>query len=161
MANLDQPRGFEVFGSLMRASVYESGSACYPGDMVALASDGQVDPGAATGSLLGLCLSYASAAGQDILVADHPDQLFSAQCDESDFNAQTDVGNTAGIVATAGSSTYKTSRQELDSSDIAQGSSQALMVLALDRTVNNAFGAQAKAIVRINEHQLKESSVGI
>jgi hypothetical protein len=161
MANLDQPRGFEVFGSLMRASVYESGSACYPGDMVALASDGQVDPAGATGSLLGLCLSYASASGAQILVADHPDQLFSAQCDETEGDVQSDIGNTAGIVATAGNSTYKTSRQEIDSSDIAQGSSQALMVLGLDRTVNNAFGAQSKLIIRINEHQLKEASVGV
>jgi hypothetical protein len=64
MANLDRPRGFEPHGEIKQVVVQEAGSACFPGDMVALASDGQVDPVATGAKVLGLCLSYASAAGQ-------------------------------------------------------------------------------------------------
>lgn len=160
MANPDRPRGFQPHGELKRVGVYESGSACYPGDLVALASDGQVDP-VATGDnpMIGVCLSYASAAGAEILVADDPDQLFVGQGDETELDAQTDVGQTCDVTATAGSSTYKTSRHEIDSSTI--GSSKQLMILGIERRPDNALGAQADVIVRINKHQLSNAYAGI
>lgn len=160
MANLDRPKGFETYGKILRASVYESGSACYPGDMVSLAADGQCDPAAAGGLILGLCLSYASAAGQQILVADHPDQQFSVQADEVEVDAQTDIGNMCDIVATAGNTSYKLSRQELDSSTIGTAAAQ-LQILSIDRNIRNSFGPQCQVIVRVNEHQLGQAIAGV
>jgi hypothetical protein len=160
MANADRPRGFAPYGKLVRASEYEAGSACYPGDIVALASDGQVDP-VSTGDnkALGVCLSYAAAAGDKILVADHPDQLFVGQADETELDAQTDIGQTCDITATGGNSTYKTSRMEVDSSTV--GSSKQLIILGIERRPDNALGAQADVIVRINKHQLEASFAGV
>ena len=109
--------------------------------------------------MLGLCLSYASAAGQQILVADHPDQQLSAQGDEAEFDAQTDIGQQCDLLATAGSSTYKVSRQELDSSNI--GTGDGFQILSIERSVNNAFGANCQVIVRINEHQLAQGGSDI
>lgn len=161
MANADRPRGFEPFGEIKSVGVYESGSACYPGDMVALASDGQVDPVAAGATILGCCLSYASAAGARVLVADHPEQRFIVQADETEVDAQTDIGNNCDITATGGSSTYKTSRQELDSSTIAASAAQ-LTILDIEQRPNNAFGGFVDVIVRVNEHQVaKDAFAGV
>jgi hypothetical protein len=160
MANADRPRGFECKGNPLRVNAYESGSACYPGDFVALASDGQVDPVAAGAKILGLCLSYASAAGAEILVADHPDQLYVGQADESDLNAQTDIGNCCDIVATGGNSTYKTSRQEVDSSTVGASSAQ-LLILGIENRPNNALGEFVDVVVRVNESQMADSFAGV
>jgi hypothetical protein len=160
LANLDRPRGFVCYPGPIRVNAYEAGSACYPGDLVALASDGQVDPAAAGALILGVCLSYASAAGEKILVADDPQQMVSVQADETEIDAQTDIGNNCDIVATAADSTYKTSRQELDSSDVKTGSAQ-LQILRLEPSIKNAFGANATVICRINEHQFGNAVAGV
>jgi hypothetical protein len=160
MANLDRPRGFAPHGKVLRSRPYEAGSACYPGDLVALASDGQVDPAATGAEILGLCLTYASAAGQEVLVADHPDQLISGQADETELDAQTDVGNMCDIVATAGDSTYKTSRQEVDSSTVVATTAQ-LQILGIERRPNNALGTNVEVVCRINEHQFGDTNAGV
>jgi hypothetical protein len=151
MANKDMPRGFRPVGEVKQVVVMKSGSACYPGDFVTLADDGQVDPSAAAADILGLCLDYASGAGVKVRVSCAPEQLYEGQADEAEINEQTDIGQTVDILGTSGSSTYKTSRQEIDSSSI--GASQQLVILGLNPTVDNALGAQAKVIVKINQHQ--------
>lgn len=160
MANLDRPKGFECKGEPLRINKYTAGSACYPGDLVALASDGKVDPVSAGGEILGLCMSYASADGQSVSVADHPDQLLFGQASGSEIDAQTDVGQMYDIVATAGNSTYKTSRQEINSAS-GQDASAQLQLIGIDERSNNALGANVVAIVRINEHQYGDSNAGI
>lgn len=154
MANKDYPRGFRPKGPVKKEITMESGSACYPGDFVSLASDGQVDPSAAGADILGLCLSYASAAGQKISVSVDPDQVYIGQADETQLDAQTDVGNLCDIVATGGNTTYKTSRQEIDSSTVGTGSGGQLVILSVNREVGNAFGEFAEIEVKINEHQV-------
>jgi hypothetical protein len=160
MANLDRPNGFHPYGPVKQVAVMEAGSACYPGDMVALAADGQVDPVATGAKILGCALDYAAAAGDKVLVSIDPSQLYSVQADETEVDAQTDIGNNCDITATAGNSTYKQSRQELDSSTIGTAAAQ-LTILGLDPSVNNAFGAQSRILVRINESQLADSFAGI
>jgi hypothetical protein len=152
MANSDYPKGFAPFGVIKKQIVLESGSAIYPGDFVRLASDGQVDPAAAGETILGLALNYCSASGQEVLVSCDPDQLYVGQADETEIDAQTDIGNVCDIVATAGNSTYKTSRQEVDSSDVNTTSGQ-LLLLGYERRVDNALGGFCDVIVKINEHQ--------
>lgn len=152
MANSDRPMGFRPHGVIKQVAVMEAGSACYPGDFVALASDGQVDPAAAAADILGLCLDYASAAGQKVRVSVDPSQLYVGQANAADIDAQTDVGQTVDILATAGSSTYLLSRQEIDSTSI--GASQQLVILGIEPMVGNALGEFAEVVVKINAHQI-------
>lgn len=158
MANLDQPQGAVPYGKVVSCGVYESGSAVYPGDFVALASDGQVDAGADSGSLLGVAMNYCSAAGQELRVADHPDQKFIVQAAGADVDLQTDIGQLCDIEATAGSSTYKASRHELDFSDTGTGQ---LRLLGIDPRPNNALGEFVDCIVVINAHQLATGGAAI
>lgn len=165
MANLDTPKGFEPFGQLLRVNIYEAGSACYPGDLVTLASDGQVDPATAGSIILGLCLTYASAAGEAIAVADHPAQQIVGQVAESEIDAQTDIGNCCDILATAGNSTYKASRQEVDGSTQSGSATAQLRLLGIENKPGNALGQYVDVVCAINEHQFgaaqANSAVGV
>lgn len=153
MANVDRPRGFECKGKPLRVNAYESGSACYPGDLVTLASDGQVDPATAGSLVLGVCLSYCSASGQECLVADHPDQLIVGQVAAGQIDAQTDLGNCADITATAGNSTYKMSRQVVDGSSQSGSATAQLRILDYTRRAKNDLGSYVEVVCAINEHQ--------
>jgi hypothetical protein len=159
MANLDRPRGFELYGSALRVRPYVAGSACYPGDLVSIASDGKVDPCAAGTIVLGVCMSYAAADLDEVLVADHPDQLIVGQAAAAEIDAQTDVGNCADIVAGSPDTTYKTSRQEIDGASLATSTCQ-LLILGVERRPNNALGANVAVVCKINEHQLGNASAG-
>ena len=166
MANKDRPRGFQPQGTPLRLTKYESGAAIYPGDAVALSDDGQIDPATSAASpILGVALTYAAAAGEDVMVADHPDQRFVVQADGSDVDAQTDIGNNCLILDTAGDATYRVSRQELDSSTISAVSTTSaaypLRILKIDERPDNALGAQADVVVAVNNHQLGQNRDGI
>ena len=152
MANSDRPRGFAPHGKVLRASVYEAGAAIYPGDMVKLSSDGQIDPVSAGDPILGCALGYAAAAGDKVLVCDDPKQKYVVQADETEISAQSLVGNVADVVATAANTTYKCSRHELDSSDAGTTTAQ-LIILGIEARPDNAFGAQVDVICMINEDQ--------
>lgn len=155
MANKDMPVGFSPKGAVLRRNSYVSGSAVYPGDAVTLDASGRVASATATQALVGVSGSYASAAGIEVSVFDHPDQLFVAQGDEAEVDAQTDMNLNYDIVATAGDSTYKQSRMEIDSSTQATTATLPIKVLALEPRVDNALGAQARVICKINNHQLQ------
>lgn len=161
MANADRPRGFWPVGKLLRVGLYESGAAVYPGDAVKLSSDGQIDPASAGDALLGVALSYASGAGLEVMVADSPEQLFGVQADETEIDAQTDIGNNCDITATAGNSTYLVSRMELDSSTQTAAGSAQLQIMRIERRPDNALGTNVDVIVRINEHQLVDGKSGV
>ncbi len=158
MANGDTPKGFAPYGKVLRMNRYEAGSTVYPGDVVTLASDGQVDTTGGTGVILGVAMNYA-LVGEKLMVCDDPEQRFVAQADETEIDAQTDIGQTCDVTLTAGSSAYKTSRQEVDSSTI--GSSKQLVILDYERRPDNALGGFVDAIVRINKHQLVDAFAGI
>lgn len=160
MANPDRPSGFRCKGTPKRVNPYEAGSTCYPGDLAAIAADGQVDAAAAGGRILGVVMSYAAAAGDEVIIADHPDQLVIGQASAAELDAQTDVGNNCDILATAGNSTYKMSRHEVDSSSVGAAAAQ-LTILGIERRPDNALGANVDVICRINEHQLSADFAGV
>lgn len=157
MANADRPRGFAPYGKVSRMTRYEAGSEVFPGDAVKLASDGQVDAAAAGDTLLGVAANYASGAGVELMVWDDPEQSFVGQADETELDAQTDIGNNCDIVATAGSSTYKTSRMEVDSSTVGAAAAQ-VTILGIERRPDNAFGGFCDVVFRINEHQVRKDA---
>lgn len=154
MANGDRPQGFRPLGGPSKVVTMTAGAAIFPGDCVHLESDGLVDPAAANEDIYGVALSYASASGESVSVSIDPNQLYIAQSSSGDIDAQTDIGNVADILATAGDSTYKTSRQEIDGSSIATGGAKQVVILGLLARPDNALGTNADVIVKINENQV-------
>lgn len=163
MANVDAPRGFRPYGELKHVGIYIAGGTIYPGD--AVKKDGgaanttefraRVVAGTAGAALLGVALNYA-VAGEKVRVADAPDQLFSGQCDEADFDSNADLNLNASILATGGDSTYKVSRMEIDSSTLNTTATLEVAVLGYVERQDgkNAMGANAEVIFKINNHQM-------
>lgn len=152
MANKDQPRGLEPFGQLLRVTEYVAGAAIVPQSPVQLQSDGKVDPWA-SGALLGVALTKA-ADTQKVLVADHPDQQFIIQSDSADVDAQTDIGLNYTMDAGTDDTAYNISRAELDGDSGDTTATLPLKLLRILPAVDNALGAAADCVVKINNHQL-------
>lgn len=154
MANVARPQGARPKGVAERANRYVSGGAVYPGDLVLLDSSGRAVAASAASALCGASASYASAAGQDILVYDDPNQQFIIEASGSEIDAQTDINLNYDIVASAPSSAYKMSRMRLDSSTGGTSATLPLKLLDVERRPDNALGANVDCVVKINNHQL-------
>ena len=152
MANLDKPCGFDCKNGPLRIGKYEAGSTVYPGSLVTIASDGQVDEATAGSLILGVAMNKA-AVGEELLVADHPDQIIIGQVAATEIDVQSDIPGCADILATAGSSAYNLSRQEIDGSTLSNSATAQLRLLRIAGRVNNAFGANVLVECAINEHQ--------
>ncbi len=163
MANQDIVDGFKPYGECLRVRPYTAAGVIYPGDAVKLESGGRVEVAAATNALVGVAMNYASAAGQEVLVADHPDQEFVGQSDDATIDALTDMGLNYSIVVAAGNTTYRRSGMEIDGNTGVSDSNIELKVLRLLPQVGNALGANCKCIFKINNHQLGQGtgSLGI
>ena len=94
------------------------------------------------------------------MIWDHPAQKFVIQADTVGTPAQTDVGLNYDILATAGNSTYKQSRQEMDVSTSGTSSVLALRLVGFDRAQGNAAGVNVDCIVVVNLHQLDSGIEG-
>lgn len=163
MANLDRPRGFEPVGKVTRQNVYVADAAIYPGDVVERTATGKVQPiadGAVGTQIVGVAMSYAAADGDDVIVSDDPNQLYRVQADGSDIDAQTDLGTNYDILATAGNSTYKISRMELDSDTGATTAATPLILVRVEAAPDNALGAQVDCIVKLNMHVYEGAITG-
>jgi len=151
MANKDMPVGLKPYEQCLRARKYVAGSTVYPGDPVALASDGQVDS-SVTVPLLGVALNYATV-GQDLMVADDPAQIFVAQATAS--IATTDVGQNASLSLGTASTAYKMSRAEVDQSTLAGTATLAVKIVGIGEAIDNSAGAaDVDVLVKINNHML-------
>lgn len=154
MANYDAPSGFKPVGRVKSKTKYQAGGAVYPGDAVKFDSDGEVVAASASDALCGVAATYASGQGEAVHVFDDPNQLFVCQSDGSDIDAQTDINLNYNIVATAGNSTYKVSRMELDANTGDTTATLPLKLLYIDNRPDNALGEFVDCIVKINNHQL-------
>lgn len=159
MANVDRPNGLEPIGKPLRANVYTAAEAIYPGDPVSLTAAGKVERASASSALVGVALGLAKADGDEILVADSPDQYFKVQADGSDIDDQNDINLNYNLAATSAAfnTAYQLSRVELDSSTGATtsaGTTLPLKLLGISKEANNALGANVKCVVKINNHQL-------
>lgn len=154
MANLNRQRGLEVAGEPRRIRPYIASGTIYPGDPVTTASTGKVASAAATTALLGVAVSYATD-GNQVLVADHPDQEFVIAANSALPASQTDLLLNYDIVSGTPNSTYKRSSTVLNSTSGATTATLPLKLLAIEPRDNNAFGANVDCVVVINNHQLK------
>ena len=149
MANLNLPKGFEPKGASLRVNRYIAGAAVYPGDMC-LAPDGstgRVSPsaGGAAEILLGACIKGAAAAGEEIEVSDHPSQLYIVQAAAGAVDNVNDVGKFAEVKATAGSSDFNISRQEIDT--VADTNTKPLRIREIVQMPKNEVGSEALRVV--------------
>jgi hypothetical protein len=162
MANANRPSGLRPYEEVLRESPYVAGGTVYPGDIVRMNSSGQIVAASAdTTANIGVAASYATS-GNEVKVWDDPDQKFVCQADSggSVSIAQTDCNLNYQIVATTGNTTYKQSRQELDASQAASDSNLPLRMLAIAPLQGNAAGVNAKVVVVLNNHQLKQATEG-
>ena len=138
-------------GEPIRLRPYVASGTVYPGDTVAIATDGKVSS-SITVPLLGVAMNYA-IAGQEVLIADHPDQLFEVESTTS--LAQADMAANYSLVLGTASTLYKRSALYLDSATIATTATLAVKALGFVPSVNNAAGsANVDVVVKINNHVL-------
>ena len=160
MANTSRPQGFRPKGKPLRVNKYVAAAAIYPGDAVKQESGGRaqavsLDATEYTGAVLGVAISYASGAGQEVLVADDPQQLFIVASSGTNPDAQTDVGLNYSILGSDPSTAYRISRQRMKQDSGVSDSNLPLKLLGVDERPDNALGASADCIVAINNHALK------
>lgn len=158
MANVDKPNGFVPYGPILRLRPYYAAVATFRGDMMnqkagSSQTGGLVDvePADASEACIGVAINSASVGGT-VWVADHPDQEFVGQGDESDFADASDLGLNYNLLATDGSGDK--SAHEIDSSTQATTATLPIKALRLLPAPDNAFGANARIIFKINNHQL-------
>ena len=160
MANADKPQGFRPYGDVKRASPYTTNAICYPGDALTMSNAGTVGPWSSGLKVIGVAANYAASAAE-VMVWDDPDQKFVVQADDGTTLAQTNVGLNYDIVSTAGDSTYRQSRMELDASTGATDSTLPLRLLGVQNPPGEAIGEFAKCVVEVNVHQLAKNIVGL
>ena len=153
MANKDIVDGAKPYGPCLRSRPYKAEAICYPGDLLKQNAAGTVEPVSAGDASIGVALTYA-AAGAEVKVADHPDQEFVMQADDDTISEQADLGLNYSVVVGTPNATYRRSAMEIDASTQATTATLTLKVLRLLPAVDNAFGANAKCICKINNHQL-------
>jgi hypothetical protein len=90
-------------------------------------------------------------------VLDDPSQMFIIQNDGT--SAATDYGLNADIVVGTGNTTTGLSANELDTSTIATTAALNLKIIGLWDVPNNAVGANAVVVVKINEHSYGSAGV--
>lgn len=154
MANVDAPRGFILHkseGKQVRFTKYakDTAAAIYRGDLVKLATDGEVLPFASgDGKALGVAMEYKAAAATEIMVCDDPDAIFVAQSD-GQFQLS-DIGSNADVVATAGSASDGQSDFEIRTSTYATSDALPIKILGLVDKSGNAVGANALILCKLN-----------
>lgn len=158
MANRDCPNGFIPWGPILRVRPYLAAVETFRGDMVnrkagssSTSGMSEVEPGDAAEAQIGVALNYA-AVGEVVHVCDHPDQEFVGQADGADIATGVDFGLNFDLLATVGSNGQ--SAHEIDSSEGAATAALPIKVLRLLPAVDNALGANARCIIKINNHQL-------
>jgi hypothetical protein len=160
------------------------GTATFVGDLVKLETTG--DPAASGGSALGVGSVIQAAAtnavvgavvgflpvytnlnnpqyrlastGRYVWVADDPNVLFEVQTSNGTL-ALGDVNNNANIAVAAGSTTTGQSGMTLDVGTLQTTATFPLRVIGFSqRADNDNTSANAKAIVKLNNHQLGSST---
>ena len=191
MANANSPYGLRpvgpgggTFTGRLRQYSTATGdaTAIYIGDPVILSGTSQTIDGevyadvdqAATGDVMvGVVVAvlpvtadsliYRAASTQRILmVADDPNTMFEIQeVSGGTALAAADIGLNANFVVAAGSTSTGLSGVELNNATEATTNTLDLKIVGLARRPDNAVGANAKWVVRINRHQYANQVAGI
>ncbi len=161
MANKDTLQGLAPYGRVKHVGEYTAGATIYPGDMVKLDNAGLLAVCAAgTASCLGVALNYVTT-GNKCNVSDDPEQEYTVQCDDGTVAAQTNLGLNYDITVGTASTLYKRSAMQLDASTGVTDSNMPLRAIRLAPAVDNAFGSKADIVVKLNNAQRGNATVGL
>lgn len=161
-AATDNPFGAYPHDMVLRVTAYNkdaSAARIYPGDFVILEADGNVAPASTvSASIIGVAAegSAASTADTEVLVYDHPEQLFVCQDDsDTSYVDQAAIGLNYDTVLGTGDTTRDRSTTELDTSSGTTATAQ-LRLVGLHPIEGGTFATTAgqprKVVVLINEH---------
>ncbi len=126
--------------------------------------------GAITGVVMGfedinsMTLGYGAASTERVvLVDDNPDSLYEVQEDAvGGALAAADVGLNADLISAAGSTATRTSGWMLDTSTKATTATLQVKIMGFQRRIDNEPGnANAKVLVKINNHTQQTATAGI
>lgn len=156
------------------------GTALFNGDLVKLdgGSDSNgirsVTQATAAGAVLGAVVGFAvnplnlnidgtyraASTARYVLVADDPNILFETQEDAVGGALASDsVGLNADFIVGSGSTTTGQSGMQLDTSTAATTATLPLKIIEFSQRVDNEVGsANAKVVVKLNNHQLNAST---
>lgn len=100
----------------------------------------------------------AASTGRYVLVADDPNQIYEVQTSNGTLSVA-DVGLNASIAVAAGSTTTGSSGVTLDVATAATTATLALRIVGFSQRVDNdPTSANAKVLVKINNHQFGAST---
>ena len=141
------------------------GTALYPGDVVSRVADGSIEvittPGTTLISGINSRWGAASTAtNHEVLVSSNA--LFEGQDNNAtDGIAAADLGANANCEANAGSATKLTSGHEINETGITTTATLDFHLIELLDTPNNAHGAWARIVVKINAHRYGFATAGV
>lgn len=134
-------------------------AALFAGDAVKMNSSGEVVVAAAGDVILGVAAEYKAASETVIAVYDDPSQLFIGQADG--VFALTDVGQNINITATAGDSTLKRSKHDLDIASLGTEATKQFKILGKLKRQENEVGSFTTLVVKPNSHFYASGVAGI
>lgn len=121
---------------------------------VIMSADGNIDPATdATVPVYGVSVEYgATATAETLMIAPAFNHVFEVQCNTSATIGQTNCGNNASLVFTAGSTTTKLSKAQIIASSIATTNNIVRIQRIIDRP-DNTTGSFSKVAVVFNLHR--------
>ena len=149
--------GARPHGDVIRQNAYVAGGAIKIGDFVMLDAAGKVVVATASSALLGVAMSYASAANVEVHVADSESQEYLVTKSSTAPSTQTDYFLNYNIVATT-STTYESNHTLDSSSGATTPSTLPLRAVAQSRAVVNPT---TECVVRINNHSERPGQAGV
>lgn len=162
MPNPNAPFGFEPIktdGKENKVNIYQkTAAAILRGDSVTMTATGQIRSSVPGEQICGVAAESAKATDATVAVYDDPAQEFMVQADTF---SQTDVGQNADIVATAGDTVLSHSKHSIDESTHAATATLQFKILGLMPRGTNALGAFAVIVVKPNNHMKSSGVTGI
>jgi hypothetical protein len=172
MANKDAPHGLNAVRMMnggkipMHKYTVAATTAVYQGDVVTLRATGLIatlKTAAGATNIVGVASNYAAASG-DVWVYDDPYTIFEVQSDGATDPGATTAGAFLGenidLVVTAGNTTTKISKHELDYSALTTATADPLRIIGYYESVDNdKLLAHARFLVLLNKHFYKASGV--
>jgi hypothetical protein len=173
MANVNNPYGFRCLGRTLDGGapqveefdkVVGYGTTIFPGDLVNQVADGSIEVSITPGTTLisGVALNYgALSTATKHLVTVSPGAVFEAQENAGSALVAADNGLLCNAVLTAGDTTKKQSKHQINSTGKDVTATLDLKLLMLLKVPNNDYGAYSRWEVVINKHRRNPAVVGI
>lgn len=174
MANIDNPHGLAPCGRGMSggeltlqklSKLVGTAGAIFIFDPVARDADGSISKTITPGTtpLAGVALNHGpTLVASDHLVIVSPDAVFEAQDNgETDGFAAVDMGLNCNLENNAGNALSKLSGTELDESTALETATLDVHMIQLYRSIDNAYGSNARVEVIINNHRMNPNRVGV